>query len=243
MRVAFAETENTESLVDLLHELHRYYNNTSTVQRTTVREHVLGNLLTAESPIRLVVAANSAGNVIGFAAVVFLHSLVKPEPEKCAQCLIKELFVSETQRSQGVGHALMAWVARYAAAKGCSRVDWNLKVINSHGIAFYERLGAERIGDRLSYRLSAAGIANLSNTDGGSIDADPHYAARGMLQAVQMDDGSELAMPGFVPKLSATPGSHRRNAPALGQDTDAVLREIGLNEVQISKLRHRGIVG
>ena len=46
------------------------------------------------------------------------------------------------------------------------------------------------------------------------IAADPHYAARGMLQAVQMDDGSELAVPGFVPKLSATPGSHRRNAPA-----------------------------
>ena len=75
------------------------------------------------------------------------------------------------------------------------------------------------------------------------IAADPHYAARGMLQAVLMDDGSKLAVPGFVPKLSATPGSHRRNAPALGQDTDAVLREIGLSEVQISKLRQRGIVG
>ena len=75
------------------------------------------------------------------------------------------------------------------------------------------------------------------------IAADPHYAARGMLQAVHMDDGSELAVPGFVPKLSATPGSHRRNAPALGQDTDAVLREIGLSMVQISALRQRGIVG
>jgi hypothetical protein len=34
-----------------------------------------------------------------------------------------------------------------------------------------------------------------------------------------------LAVPGIVPKLSRTPGGHRRNAPALGQDTDAVLRE------------------
>lgn len=75
------------------------------------------------------------------------------------------------------------------------------------------------------------------------IAADPHYAARGMLQKVQMDDGSELAVPGFVPKLSATPGSQRRNAPALGQDTDAVLREVGLTEVQISALRQRGVVG
>ena len=75
------------------------------------------------------------------------------------------------------------------------------------------------------------------------IAADPHYAARGMLQKVQMDDGSELAVPGFVPKLSATPGSQRRNAPALGQDTDVVLREVGLTEAQIATLRERGVVG
>ena len=75
------------------------------------------------------------------------------------------------------------------------------------------------------------------------IAADPHYAARGMLQTVQMDDGSELAVPGFVPKLSVTPGSQRRNAPALGQDTDAVLREVGLTEAQIGALRERGVVG
>jgi formyl-CoA transferase len=75
------------------------------------------------------------------------------------------------------------------------------------------------------------------------IAADPHYAARGMLQKVQMEDGSELDVPGFIPKLSATPGSQRRNAPALGQDTDAVLREVGLTEAQIAALRQRGIVG
>ena len=74
------------------------------------------------------------------------------------------------------------------------------------------------------------------------IAADPHYPARGMLQEIRMDDGSTLAVPGIVPKLSATPGSHRRNAPALGEDTDAVLREIGLSAQQIQALKERGIV-
>jgi formyl-CoA transferase len=60
------------------------------------------------------------------------------------------------------------------------------------------------------------------------IAADPHYQARGMIATGAMDDGSALAVPGIVPKLSLTPGSHRRNAPTLGQDTDAVLREMGL---------------
>ena len=75
------------------------------------------------------------------------------------------------------------------------------------------------------------------------IAADPHYAARGMLLPTRLDDGSEVLLPGFVPKLSATPAGHRRNAPALGADTDAVLREVGLSEAQIVALRERGVVG
>lgn len=75
------------------------------------------------------------------------------------------------------------------------------------------------------------------------IAADPHYAARGMLLPTRLDDGSEVLLPGFVPKLSATPAGHRRNAPALGADTDAVLREVGLSEAQIAALRERGVVG
>jgi formyl-CoA transferase len=74
------------------------------------------------------------------------------------------------------------------------------------------------------------------------IAADPHYKARGMLQQVRMNDGSTLAVPGIVPKLSMTPGGHRRNAPRLGQDTDQVLRELGLTAEQIDDLKRRGIV-
>jgi formyl-CoA transferase len=74
------------------------------------------------------------------------------------------------------------------------------------------------------------------------IAADPHYAARGVLQELQMEDGSRLAVPGVVPKLSETPGEHRRNAPRLGQDTDDVLRELGISGAQISELKRRGII-
>jgi formyl-CoA transferase len=74
------------------------------------------------------------------------------------------------------------------------------------------------------------------------IAADPHYAARGMLASVQMDDGTVLAVPGIVPKLSATPGLHYRNAPRVGQDTEAVLSGMGLSAAQITSLRERGIV-
>lgn len=74
------------------------------------------------------------------------------------------------------------------------------------------------------------------------IAADPHYLARGMLAKVQMNDGSQLTVPGMVPKLSRTPGEHRRNAPSLGQDTDTVLKELGISADQIREMRQRGIV-
>jgi formyl-CoA transferase len=74
------------------------------------------------------------------------------------------------------------------------------------------------------------------------IAADPHYRARGMLQDLRMDDGSTLTVPGIVPKLSRTPGGHRRAAPGIGQDSDAVLAEIGLTPQQIAELKRRGVV-
>jgi formyl-CoA transferase len=74
------------------------------------------------------------------------------------------------------------------------------------------------------------------------IATDPHYQARDMILQTVMADGSALALPGIVPKLSRTPGSHRRNAPEIGQDTDAVLQDIGLTEAQIQALKDKGIV-
>jgi formyl-CoA transferase len=74
------------------------------------------------------------------------------------------------------------------------------------------------------------------------IAADPHYQARGMLQSVSMADGTNISIPGITPKLSLTPGQHRRNAPTLGQDSDSILTGMGLSGAQIAELRRTGVV-
>jgi formyl-CoA transferase len=101
---------------------------------------------------------------------------------------------------------------------------------------------AQRGVDEVLTALEAAAVPAGRIYTVADIAADPHYRARGMLDSVRLPDGAEIAVPGIVPKLSRTPGVHRRNAPALGQDTDAVLREIGLSEAQVAELRARGIV-
>ena len=101
---------------------------------------------------------------------------------------------------------------------------------------------AQRSVDDVLAALDSASVPSGRIYTVADIAADPHYRARDMLQDVPLDDGSTLTLPGIVPKLSATPGSHRRNAPTLGQDTGDVLRDIGLTEAQIVALRERGIV-
>ncbi|MDR7331823.1 CaiB/BaiF CoA-transferase family protein [Roseateles asaccharophilus] len=101
---------------------------------------------------------------------------------------------------------------------------------------------AQRGVDEVLQALDCAAVPAGRIYTVADIAADPHYRARGMLQEVQMDDGRAIAVPGICPKLSVTPGRHRRNAPALGQDSDGVLRELGLTGEQIAQLRAQGIV-
>ncbi len=54
--------------------------------------------------------------------------------------------------------------------------------------------------------------------------ADPQYLARDMILGVKDRDGNALKVPGIVPKLSATPGDVRHEAPALGEHNEEILR-------------------
>ena len=107
------------------------------------------------------------------------------------------------------------------------------------------RFRSATISAESSSLLSALNAANVPAgriCTVADIARDPHYHARGMIEQIELDDGTRLDVPGITPKLSRTPGGHRRNAPRLGQDTRAVLKDIGLTPGQIRALQDRGIV-
>ncbi|UVH60402.1 GNAT family N-acetyltransferase [Variovorax paradoxus] len=162
MHVELVSEAQHESLTDLLCELHAFYNDGAKVSREAVREHLLGNLLAAGSPHRLAVASGDDGAVVGLAAISLVYSLVEFAPDRRKHCQLKELYVKASGRSNGAGRALMAWVARYAVENGCCRIDWPVKASNDRGISFYEGLGAGRVLDRLSYRLSEPQLSRLA---------------------------------------------------------------------------------
>ncbi|WP_295379648.1 CaiB/BaiF CoA-transferase family protein [uncultured Pseudacidovorax sp.] len=101
---------------------------------------------------------------------------------------------------------------------------------------------AGRTVHEVQQSLAAARVPAGKVYTARDIAEDPHYRARDMLLTQQTRDGDTLTVPGIVPKLSATPGRVRSSAPRLGDDTDAVLAEVGLSASQIAQLREKGII-
>ena len=70
--------------------------------------------------------------------------------------------------------------------------------------------------------------------------ADEHFRERGIIVEVEDAEVGSLPMHDIVPRLSQTPGVWRRPAPALGEHTDAVLAEAGLDPEAIARMREEG---
>jgi crotonobetainyl-CoA:carnitine CoA-transferase CaiB-like acyl-CoA transferase len=68
-------------------------------------------------------------------------------------------------------------------------------------------------------------------------------AAREMVVEMEHPVAGSLRMLGLPVELSETPASIRREPPALGADTDAVLGELGYSSEEIAALRASGVVG
>jgi formyl-CoA transferase len=108
----------------------------------------------------------------------------------------------------------------------------------------------DAIGAWTAERTQAAVLAAMEQAEvpagriysAADIAADPHYAARGMIEQIVAADGEPLKVPGIVPKLSSTPGAIRSAAPALGEHTDEVLRAVGYSDAEIAELRKRKVL-
>jgi crotonobetainyl-CoA:carnitine CoA-transferase CaiB-like acyl-CoA transferase len=103
----------------------------------------------------------------------------------------------------------------------------------------------------LSTRTMEQAIAELEKArvpagpvlDIGQVLEDPQVKARELLSYVEHPGAAKpVPLADTAVRLSATPGGIRRRADALGEHTDEVLREIGYNDTEITKLRKAEVV-
>ena len=90
--------------------------------------------------------------------------------------------------------------------------------------------------------LEAAGVPAGPIYTLDEVYADPQVRARDMVVETQHPTAGRVRNIGIPVKLSETPGALRRPAPALGEHTDEVLRELGVSDERTAALRASGAV-
>ena len=98
--------------------------------------------------------------------------------------------------------------------------------------------------DALEHLMAEAGVPAGKMYTPADMLADPQFKARESLIEIDHPRWGKLPMQNAFPKLSATPGSVRRPAPAHpGQDNLAVYgADLGLSEGELASLQQRGII-
>ena len=104
-----------------------------------------------------VVLAELDGAVVGYA---MFHPAYNSDVAARELWLV-DLFVVRAARGQGVGRALLAWVAAEAVRRGAATLSWAVQSSNVRARGFYERIGA-RDSDLRILELAGPSLAALA---------------------------------------------------------------------------------
>lgn len=78
---------------------------------------------------------------VGFALWYYTYSTFRGQ----RGLFLEDLFVLPEARGQGLGSALLDWVADYAREQGCFRMDWGVLSWNEDAKRVYRGFGAEPV--------------------------------------------------------------------------------------------------
>ena len=101
------------------------------------------------------------GRAVAYATFAILH----PGPTEHGVLFMKDLFVLDDERGNGLGEAMMRKLAVLATERRCSRFDWTAETSNPRAIAFYDLLSAERVEEKAYFRFSGENLARFAGSD------------------------------------------------------------------------------
>jgi GNAT superfamily N-acetyltransferase len=99
------------------------------------------------------------GAVAGLASVAIAHPGIDLE----RLMFLKDLFVRDNARDKGVGRSLVGFLAGYCVGEGIGRIDLTTEDWNEGALRFYDRLGAERHGQKVFLRLPKAALRAIAD--------------------------------------------------------------------------------
>ncbi|HEU0052375.1 MAG TPA: GNAT family N-acetyltransferase [Longimicrobium sp.] len=102
--------------------------------------------------------AELGGTAVGYAITCETYSSFLALPT----LYLEDLFVVPEARSHGVGKAAFRHLAGEAVRGGYGRMEWVVLDWNQLAIDFYERLGARRMKEWYTYRLTAEQLQEIA---------------------------------------------------------------------------------
>lgn len=116
----------------------------------------------AASPERHFALAHAGGAIAGLACV----SIAYPGGDLGRVLFLKELFVRDGFRGDGVGEALLAFLAQHCLDEGIGRIDFTTETWNNGALRFYDRLGAVKQEQKMFLRFNREGLEKLASRNG-----------------------------------------------------------------------------
>ena len=114
--------------------------------------------LFGDRPYAEAIVAEVAGQGVGFALFFHNYSTFLTQPG----IYLEDLFVLPEYRGQGVGKALLTYLAQLTVTRNCGRLEWSVLDWNAPAIAFYERMGADVLPDWRTCRVTGNSLKNLA---------------------------------------------------------------------------------
>ncbi len=108
--------------------------------------------------------------------------------------------------------------------------------------AVFARWCSERTVEEAVAECTRQGLACAAVRTYEQAARDPHVHERDMLQQVELENGTVAPITGPVAKFSRTPTRVRTPAPALGEHTEELLEEIGVDRETQQRLREQNII-
>jgi len=137
------------------------------IRQLAVYEHMEDDVVATEEILREwifekgkaeVIFAVEDGRDVGFALFCYNFSTFLGR----AGIWLEDLFVLPEYRDKGYGKGLLKQLAKIAVERGCGRLEWYCLDWNQPSIDFYLSLGAVRLDDWTTYRLTGETLKKMA---------------------------------------------------------------------------------
>ncbi|MBX9267714.1 GNAT family N-acetyltransferase [Chromobacterium violaceum] len=152
-----ATPADTAALAELLYQIDLHYFGPGRACRQASARYAADKLFQPHCGVQIMLAERE-GVAIGLAT----FSLLYPAPDYGGQLFMKDLFTHPEARGSGAGKALMKALAGHALKHGCQRLDWTAERGNADAVAFYRRIGAGIVEDKIYYRFSGEALRDFA---------------------------------------------------------------------------------